>query len=68
MVVLKGDHIMSVERNGEPSKALDGNFIGGVLPSGNGIQGGDFVSWFYISTPEQVQENEISQEPNQESV
>ena len=42
-IVLRGDHILDKETN----KALDGNFIGGRLPSGNGTQGGDFVSWFY---------------------
>jgi hypothetical protein len=48
MVVLKSDFIMSVAENGKPAKALDGNFIGGELPSGNGTQGGDFVSWFSV--------------------
>lgn len=43
-VILRGDHIM----DGENKKALDGNFIGGILPSGNGTQGGDFVSWFSV--------------------
>jgi hypothetical protein len=43
-VVLRGDHILDKETN----KALDGNFIGGKFPSGNGTQGGDFVSWFYV--------------------
>ena len=43
-IVLRGDHILDKETN----KALDGNFIGGKLPSGNGTQGGDFVSWFYV--------------------
>jgi hypothetical protein len=36
------------EENGKPTRALDGNFIGGNLPSGNGTQGGDFVSWFSV--------------------
>src|SRR3990172_6257052 len=53
MVVLKSDFITSYEENGKPAKALDGNFIGGKLPSGNGTQGGDFVSWFSVeSKPE----------------
>lgn len=43
-VILRGDHIMDFENK----KALDGNFIGGMLPSGNGTQGGDFVSWFSV--------------------
>ena len=48
MVVLKSDFIMSAEESGKMAKALDGNFIGGKLPSGNGTQGGDFESWFYV--------------------
>ena len=51
MVILKSDFILSAEENGKPAKALDGNFIGGKLPSGNGTQGGDFVSWFYVEPP-----------------
>ncbi|GMT47978.1 MAG: hypothetical protein IEMM0007_1544 [bacterium] len=49
-VVLRGDHIMDVNNK----KALDGNFIGGELPSGNGSQGGDFVSWFSVKSKGQV--------------
>jgi len=56
-VVLKSDFIMSVEQKCEPAKSLDGNFIGGKLPSGNGSQGGDFESWFYVEPkPEQAKE------------
>jgi len=33
------------DKNG---KALDGDFIGGNLPTGNGVQGGDFVSYFSV--------------------
>jgi hypothetical protein len=29
-------------------KALDGDFINSKLPTGNGVQGGDFVSWFSV--------------------
>ncbi len=43
-IILRGDQILDKETN----KALDGNFIGGKLPSGNGTQGGDFVSWFFV--------------------
>jgi hypothetical protein len=49
-VVLKSVFIMSAEESGKPAKALDGNFIGGRLPSGNGTAGGDFVSWFYVTS------------------
>jgi len=45
-IILRGSHIMST--NG---KALDGDFIGGKLPSGNGTQGGDFISWFHVEPP-----------------
>ena len=56
-VLLKSDFIMSVEEKCKPAKALDGNFIGGRLPSGNGTQGGDFESWFYVEPkPEQAKE------------
>jgi hypothetical protein len=48
LVVLKGDFIMSIGDECNPSKALDGNFIGGALPSGNGTAGGDFESWFFV--------------------
>ncbi len=48
MVVLKGDFILSAAEDGKPIKALDGNFIGGQLPSGNGTQGDDFISWFSV--------------------
>lgn len=46
-IILRGSHIMSKD-----GKALDGDFIGGKLPSGNGTQGGDFVSWFHVQPPE----------------
>jgi len=48
LVVLKGDFIMSTGDECNSAKALDGNFLGGVLPSGNGTQGGDFESWFIV--------------------
>lgn len=50
-VILRGGAIMS-----SYGKALDGDFIGGHLPSGNGTQGGDFVSWFSIG-PKQKKES-----------
>lgn len=43
-VILRSDHIMDFDNK----RALDGDFIGGKLPSGNGTQGGDFVSWFSV--------------------
>lgn len=45
-ITLRGSSIMSKD-----GKALDGNFIGGKTPSGNGMQGGDFVSWFRVTAP-----------------
>jgi hypothetical protein len=47
-VVLHGDFIMGADN----TNALDGNFINGKLPSGNGIQGGDFVSMFTVEAQE----------------
>jgi hypothetical protein len=49
LVKLRGDLIMDSENR----RALDGNFIGGELPSGNGVQGGDFVSWFSVTANEE---------------
>jgi hypothetical protein len=31
------------------SKAVDGDFLGGVLPTGNGVPGGAFESWFSVT-------------------
>lgn len=42
-IILRGGSILSKE-----GKALDGAFIGRELPSGNGFQGSDFVSWFSV--------------------
>ena len=42
-MTLKSDFIL--DHNGV---AVDGNHIGGKLPSGNGSEGGDFVSWFVV--------------------
>ena len=49
LVVLKGDFIMSVGDDCIPARALDGNFVGGKLPSGNGSPGADFISWFSVA-------------------
>ncbi|MFQ5571259.1 MAG: hypothetical protein ACE5G0_16400, partial [Rhodothermales bacterium] len=43
-IILKCDFL--TDANG---LAVDGNHIGGVLPSGNGIQGGIFESWFILN-------------------
>ncbi len=42
-IVLRGNLITNL--NGQ---ALDGDFIANKFPSGNGVQGGDFVSWFSV--------------------
>jgi hypothetical protein len=34
---------------GANGRAVDGNFLRGVLPSGDGIPGGDFESWFTLN-------------------
>lgn len=51
-VVLRGSFIMGCH-----GKALDGDFIGSRLPSGNGTQGGDFLSWFSVG-PKQKKESQ----------
>lgn len=43
-VVVKCDFLLDVQGN----KAVDGDHLGGILPSGDGIPGGDFESWFII--------------------
>jgi len=43
IIRLKGDFIYS-----ENGQCLDGNHLKGVLPSGNGCEGGIFESWFDI--------------------
>jgi len=50
IVQKEGENYLNIyrEENGKLARALDGNFIGGKLPSGNGTQGGDFVSWFSV--------------------
>lgn len=42
-ITLRGSRIWN--RKG---KALDGEFLGDKLPTGNGTQGGDFVDWFRV--------------------
>jgi hypothetical protein len=61
VIVLKSDFLID---DNKPHKALDGNFIGGKLPSGNGTQGGDFVSWFFV---EPVVQNQRQYRPNRQT-
>ncbi|HYR11874.1 MAG TPA: hypothetical protein VEQ60_29085, partial [Longimicrobium sp.] len=42
-ITLRGSLIMD-----EAGKALDGEYVGYRLPTGNGTQGGDFVDWFTV--------------------
>ncbi len=44
-IILRGSSILSKDK-----KALDGDFIGGKFPTGNGSQGGDFFSWFTLKS------------------
>jgi hypothetical protein len=51
-VVLHGDTI--IDKDGHP---VDGNLFvdesgAPVLPSGDGVRGGDFASWFYVPVPD----------------
>jgi hypothetical protein len=46
-ITLRGSRIWSTE-----GKGLDGDYLADKLPTGNGTQGGDFVDWFRVVTPE----------------
>lgn len=48
-IILRGSSILSNDK-----KALDGDFVGGKFPTGNGTQGGDFVSWFSVAPRENL--------------
>lgn len=45
-VVVKCDFLL--DRN---KMAVDGNYLGSKLPSGDGVPGGDFESWFTLTLP-----------------
>jgi hypothetical protein len=42
-VLIRADYILDVDK-----RPLDGNMIGGALPTGNGSAGDDFLSWFTV--------------------
>jgi hypothetical protein len=42
-VLLRCDFVLD-----EKDQAIDGNFLGGALPSGDGVAGGLFESWFWM--------------------
>lgn len=44
-------------------KALDGDFICGKLPTGNGVQGGDFLSWFTVRPKNEKRREKQIEEP-----
>jgi hypothetical protein len=46
-VVLRSDFVLDAPE-GEDPRAIDGNHLGGILPTGNGRQGGTFESWFTV--------------------
>lgn len=48
-LVLRADFVVGP---GEDALPLDGNFIGGRLPTGNGRPGGLFESWFFVDLAE----------------
>jgi hypothetical protein len=45
------------DKNG---KALDGDFIASRLPTGNGVQGGDFVSWFSVMPKKEKKKDKLT--------
>ncbi len=47
-VTLRGSLITGASNTCASGKALDGDFIAGKFPTGNGVQGGDFVSYFTV--------------------
>jgi hypothetical protein len=42
-IILRGSMI-----TGTNGRALDGDYINGRLPTGNGVQAGDFIDWFTV--------------------
>ncbi len=42
-VILKCDFLLDND-----GRSVDGDFLGGTLPSGDGVPGGDFESWFVL--------------------
>jgi hypothetical protein len=65
-ITLRGSNIYAIGQGGRPGKALDGDFIGELLPTGNGSPGGDFFDWFHVTakphnpqTPHQKQMDTI---------
>jgi hypothetical protein len=61
IIQLKGDFI-----SGENTKCLDGNFLRGVLPSGNDCEGGLFESWVSVEIPGVSEELQISPKVTEE--
>lgn len=53
-ITLKCDFILDC--HGEP---VDGNHVGGVLPTGDGVRGGTFESWFHVVSDK----HDVKQEP-----
>jgi competence ComEA-like helix-hairpin-helix protein len=49
-VTIEGDHLRTLDTDtGGWGAALDGNFLRGQLPTGDGVEGGRFFSWFVLS-------------------
>lgn len=61
-ITLRGSNIYTDDSDHRPRKALDGDFIGELLPTGNGTPGGDFFDWFHVEaqphTPQPVPQDE----------
>lgn len=53
-ITLHGSNIYTDDSKGRPRKALDGDFIGEQLPTGNGTPGGDFFDWFHVEAQPQT--------------
>jgi hypothetical protein len=50
-ITLRCDFILDCHNN-----AVDGNFLGGRLPTGDKVPGGTFESWFRVVPPERTEE------------
>lgn len=61
-IVLRGSLIVD-----EDGRALDGEYIDGRLPTGNGVQGGDFVDWFRVGPREEAGRWEDEEEAEEEA-
>ena len=61
-ITLKCDFILDCH-----GVAVDGNHIGGLLPSGDGVRGGTFESWFRVATSDEWQKIQKQQQQQEQT-